>query len=122
LAIKEWKYLLDADPNESRIRSRLAMVYFDRNQYRDAVREFTLLSQINQRSAEVYFMLGKSEVLLAAETKDSTEREDLRESAISAFQHALEFDSENIEAKKYLDRLLAVKPAGHKKDIPVKKN
>lgn len=115
LAIKEWKYLLDADPNESKIRAKLAMVYFERGQYRDAVREYALLSQINQRSSDVYFMLGKSEVLLAGESQDPQERDELKESAISAFQHVLDFDSDHLEAKKYLDRLLKLKPAVKKK-------
>jgi hypothetical protein len=61
-------------------------------------------------------MLGKSEVLLAAETKDPNEREDLRLSAISAFRHTLEFDSDNQEAKRYLDRLMAAKPASPDKN------
>ena len=104
-AIKEWNFLLDADPNESKIRERLAWVFYQRGQYRDAVREYSMLSQINQNSPEIYFILGKSEVLLGAQTNDSDEQRQLKKSAIEAFQHAVNFDPSNKEARDYLNRL-----------------
>ncbi|MHB8481961.1 MAG: tetratricopeptide repeat protein [Nitrospiria bacterium] len=114
-AVKEWKFLLDADPNESKIRERLAWVYYRRGQYRDAVREYSMLSEVNQNSPEIYFILGKSEILLAAQTSDPDERKQLKNSAIEAFQHTVTFDPSNRAARDYLNRLNSPASSARKK-------
>ena len=114
-AVKEWKFLLDADPNESKIRQKLASIYYRRGQYRDAVREYSMLSEVNQNSPEIYFILGKSEVLLAAQTSDPDERKQLKNSAIEAFQHTITFDPSNKTARGYLNQLNSSVSAAGKK-------
>lgn len=114
-AVKQWQMLLDEDPNESRARERLARIYFRGGQYGDAVREYSMLSQVKQNSPEVFLALGESQIMLASTLTDPDDRNQLKNSAVQAFQRTLELDPGNAQARKYLDRL-------NFKNLPLDKN
>lgn len=114
-AVKQWQMLLDEDPNESRARERLARIYFRGGQYGDAVREYSMLSQVKQNSPEVFLALGESQVMLASTLTDPAERNQLKNSAVQAFQRTLELDPSNVQARRYLNRL-------NSKNLPLDKN
>lgn len=113
-AISLWKSLLEEDPNESRAREKLARAYFLGEQYQDAVQEYMMLSQVRQSSPEVFFALGQSEIMLASTLEDPSDRQQLKELAIHAFQRTLELDPNNTQARKYLDRLQSKEPHSKK--------
>jgi tetratricopeptide (TPR) repeat protein len=109
-AVKEWRTLLDDDPNESRARERLARAYFLGEQYKDAVEQYTLLSEVRQSSPEVFLALGESEIMLATQIDDPDRRASLLKGAKEAFQRTIELDPKNAQAKKYLEDLKSKAP------------
>ncbi|MBI3802145.1 MAG: tetratricopeptide repeat protein [Nitrospirae bacterium] len=113
-AVKQWQKLVEDDPNESAAREKLARVYFLGERYLDAVREYTMLSQVRQSSPQVFFSLGEAQVLLAANLDDPEERQQLIAMAMESFQRTLELDPKNTQARKYLDRLASEKRAAGK--------
>lgn len=115
-AVKQWEKLVEDDPNESAAREKLARVYFLGERYLDAVREYTMLSQVKQSSPQVFFSLGEAQVLLAANLSDPAERRQLMAMAIDAFQRTVELDPKNAQARKYLDRLNAEMRAATEKE------
>lgn len=110
-AMEEWKKILEDDPNESAARERLARAYFQKKQYADAVREYSMLSQVRQGSPEVFMALGESQVMLAASLDDPGDKKQLKDLAVQAFQRTLELDPNNVQARKYLDRLTQKEPS-----------
>jgi tetratricopeptide (TPR) repeat protein len=115
-AVKQWQAMVEADPNESRAREKLARIYFLGGEYLDAAREYATLSQVRQSSPDIFLALGESQVLLAASLSDPKERQQLIAMAIEAFQRTIELDPKNVQARKYLDRLTAEKPAPAQKE------
>ncbi|HEY5593846.1 MAG TPA: tetratricopeptide repeat protein, partial [Nitrospiria bacterium] len=110
-AVKEWKKILEDDPNETGPLERLARYYYRTKNYADAVRKYTMLSQLRQSAPEVYLALGESQIMWAAALTDAGERAKLMDEAAESFQHVLKFDPKNEAAKKYLDRLRSKQPA-----------
>lgn len=107
-AAAQWKMMVDTDPNESAARERLAQLYFRAGFYIDAVREYATLSLVRLDSPEVFFALGESQFLLAAELQSQEDRNKLLKMTRESFERVLELQPENQEAKKYLDRLKPV--------------
>lgn len=113
-AVKQWMTLIEKDPNESGARERLARLYFLAERYVDAVREYATLTQVKQSSPEIFFALGESAILAAANLNDPQDRDQLKKMASEAFQRTLELDrnsrengavTRNAQAQKYLARL-----------------
>ncbi len=104
-AISEWKYILNADPNDLRSRDKLARIYFRGEQYADAVREFSLLSRLLPNDPKVYLGLGEAQVMLASVIGVEEGRNQILAQAEESFQHALDFDPGNEAAETYLKRL-----------------
>jgi cytochrome c-type biogenesis protein CcmH/NrfG len=104
-AIAQWNAILESDPNVSEAREKLARLYFMGEQYEDAAREYSMILKVRPGSPEIYMAFGESLVLLADSTEDTTKIAQLRNSAIDAFQHTLDFDPGNAKARKYLEAL-----------------
>lgn len=104
-AIAQWKAILDEDPNVVQARERLADLYLTLEQYENAAREYSMITRLKPLSDETFVSLGESLILLAGTQKDPGEMADLRDSAVDAFEKALEIDSENKAAQDYLKRL-----------------
>jgi tetratricopeptide (TPR) repeat protein len=108
-AVAQWNAILEADPNEVQARERLAGIYLMGEQYEDAAREYSLISRLKPLSAETFVALGESLILLAGTLEDPADITGLRESAVDAFQQALEIEPKNEKALSYLEKL---NPAG----------
>jgi len=111
-AAEQWKLMLDADPNESDARERLAKLYFRAKLYMDAVREYVTLSMVRLDDPELFFSLGEAQILLAAELSNPEDRATLKHRARESFERVLELDPKNKAARRYLDRLRAMKSPG----------
>jgi tetratricopeptide (TPR) repeat protein len=110
-AVKQWQTLIEEDPNESGARERLARLYFLAERYVDAVREYATLTQVKQHSPEIFFALGESSILAAANLNDPQDRDQLKKMASDAFQRTIELDPKNTAARKYLAQLNSPKPS-----------
>ncbi|MFQ5589071.1 MAG: tetratricopeptide repeat protein [Nitrospiria bacterium] len=111
-AAEQWQLMLDEDPNESEARQRLANLYFRAKLYIDAVREYATLSLVKLDDPKVFFALGESQILLAAELPDPEDRKMLKMKAIESFTRVLELEPENKQARQYLEQLKVIKIPG----------
>ncbi|HTP41944.1 MAG TPA: tetratricopeptide repeat protein [Nitrospiria bacterium] len=109
-AVKQWKKLLDDDPNESQAREHLARYYLNNGQYADAVNEYTTLSEVRESSPEVFLSLGEAQILLAATLTGVNEQRELKAAATESFQHVLDLEPSNAQARRYLEQLNAKSP------------
>ena len=104
-AANEWKTILESDPNVSEAREKLAQIYFRAEEYEEAAREYSMILKVRPGSPETYMAFGESLILLAASKKDPEEIAQIRNAAIDAFQHVIDFDPGNSKAQKYLETL-----------------
>jgi cytochrome c-type biogenesis protein CcmH/NrfG len=75
--------------------------------YEDAAREYSMILKVRPGSPEIYMAFGESLILLASSTEDPDKLAQIKNSAIDAFQHTLDFDPGNAKARKYLETLTA---------------